>query len=66
MSVGVGPILERPGASRRVRPSPKTSAAPLALRLPEDRAFEVATINRRLASMARDAAPEGSRRSLKP
>ena len=57
MSAGAGPTHERPGApgpARNPSPSPR---APQALRLPEERAFEVSTINRRLASMARQAAP---------
>ena len=57
MSAGVGPTFERPGAPR---PAPNPSQNPQtarALRLPEERAFEVATINRRLACMAQKAAP---------
>ena len=57
MSAGVGPTHERPGAPGPARNPSTRPQASLALRLPEDRAFEVATINRRLAAMARQAAP---------
>ena len=59
MSAGAGPTLERPGAPRPARIPSTCPQASQVLRLPEDRAFEVATINRRLASMARSAAPAG-------
>ncbi len=61
MSAGVGPILERSAAPKPARSSPGPSAVPETLRLPEDRAFEVATINRRLAVMARQADAAASR-----
>jgi hypothetical protein len=60
MSVGVGPNPQRAGARAEVRISRETPAAE-GLRLPEERAFDVATINRRLASMAREAAPRAAR-----
>ena len=59
MSFGVGPTLERPGAPRPERNPSQNAQASQALRLPEERAFEVATINRRLANMAQEAAPGG-------
>ena len=55
MTAGAQPILERPAgrvASRSNTPKP---VSPQALRLPEDRAFDVATINRRLARTAEQA-----------
>lgn len=62
MSVGVGPNPPRAGARAEARISRQTPAATSeGLRLPEERAFDVATINRRLASMARKAAPGSSR-----
>ncbi len=54
MTAGVGPILERPAvrlASRSQSQSPQP-LRPDTLREPEDRAFDVATINRRLQHMA--------------
>ena len=57
MNAGAGPTLERPGAPRAARKSFPDPQSPQALRLPEERAFEVATINNRLASMAQEAAP---------
>ena len=59
MTGGAQPILERPAlrvASRSQSQTAKPSSS-LALRLPEDRAFDVATINRRLARTAEQAAP---------
>jgi len=58
MIAGVRPSLEtpEPRPARRPQPSP---AEPL--RLPEERAFEVATINRRLARMAELASPAARR-----
>ncbi len=64
MSVAVGPIFQRPGADWPTRTPSKAPANSPGLRLPEDRAFDVATINRRLASMAEAAAP--ARRPPKP
>ena len=64
MSGAVGPILTRPGADWPTRIPPKTPIKSPILRLPEDRAFDVATINNRLASMA-EAAP-AVRRPPKP
>jgi hypothetical protein len=61
MSAGVGPLLERPVGARPARTPSKSSASRQVLRLPEDRAFDVATINRRLASMAQAATPRRSR-----
>ena len=55
MTAGAQPILERPAvrvASRSNAPKP-APAQPF--RLPEDRAFDVATINRRLARTAEQA-----------
>ena len=68
MSAGVGPILERPAVrvASRSRSKSKSShqpPGPEGLRPPEDRAFDVATINGRLARMAEQAAP--SRRSIR-
>ena len=57
MNAGAGPTLERPGAPSAARMSSPNSQGSQALRLPEERAFEVGTINNRLASMAREAAP---------
>ncbi len=62
MTAGVGPILERPAgrvASNPRSPS-KTSQAPRPelLRPPEDRAFDVATINGRLRTIAEQAGPK--------
>lgn len=56
MSAGVGPLLERPGIAWPARGALKVTRSPV-LRLPEDRAFDVDTINPRLARMAREAAP---------
>jgi len=61
MSVGVGPNPPRAGARAETRISRETPAASEGLRLPEERAFDVATINGRLASMARKAAPRAAR-----
>ena len=57
MSVGVGPILDRPAVrvASRSRPQTPQPFRPETLREPEDRAFEVATINRRLRRMAEEA-----------
>jgi len=62
MSAGVGPLFQRPAgpAPTALRPRRPAAEAPAALRLPEERAFDVATINRRLARMAERAAPGGS------
>ncbi len=57
MTAGAQPILERSVvrvASRSQTSKPSSSQA---LRLPEDRAFDVATINRRLARTAEQAGP---------
>ena len=58
MNPGVGPLFQRPAgpAPTARRPDRQAAEAPQALRLPEDRAFEVATINNRLARMAERAA----------
>lgn len=56
MSAGIGPLLERPGVARPGRGPSETSKSQV-LRLPEDRAFDVDSINRRLARMASEAAP---------
>ena len=59
MTAGAQPIFERPAvrvASRSRSDGPKSSP-PQPLRLPEVRAFDVATINRRLARTAEQAAP---------
>ncbi len=55
MSVQVHP-------TRRPIRSSEETVAPSGLRLPEDRAFDVATINSRLARMAERAAPGRSDR----
>ncbi len=62
MSTGVGPILQHPGGPTPTvrRPQRPAAEAPQPLRLPEDRAFEVATINNRLARMAERAASGGA------
>ncbi len=62
MNSGVGPILQSPAgpALAMRRPERPAAQAPQALRLPEDRAFEVATINKRLARMAERAASGGA------
>ncbi len=65
MSTGVGPLCERLAAPSPARSSSRTCTAPEALRLPEERAFEVATINRRLAAMARQADPVRSGSAFK-
>ena len=62
MTAGVGPILERPAermASRSHSQSKSSGQTPRpeGLRPPEDRAFDVATINGRLARMAEQASP---------
>ena len=71
MSVGVGPISAPFAATTRscandkpTTTSRRSDPAP-ALRLPEDRAFDVATINRRLARMAEQAGSTGARIDLK-
>ena len=66
MSVAVGPIFTRTGADWPTRTPSKTPANSQGLRLPEERAFDVATINHRLASLAEAAAPAGVRRPPKP
>ena len=60
MSIGAQRVVER---IPRPKTSPPASGPPAFLRLPEDRAFDVATINDRLARMAERAAPLKSRMS---
>jgi hypothetical protein len=55
-------IADAQSPSRRIRKSVEPQPEQ-ALRLPEDRAFDVATINLRLARMAERAAPRRSGRS---
>ncbi len=64
MTAGVGPILERPAERVASRSQSKSKSSrqtprPEGLRPPEDRAFDVATINGRLARMAAQASPPG-------
>jgi hypothetical protein len=55
--MSAGPLYGRPRAPPPESRSSKTERTPpsQSLRLPEDRAFDVATINRRLAHMAQRA-----------